>query len=286
MGRGTPLSLYRMARLLRSRPFLLLAMASFLTAAAWWIFQRPSLSRSWVPEQARLPGVTVHDDRVEVRAVRDFRFDRAGRVTPAYSERVYPLDRVERVWFVVTPFGSKWRGPAHTFVTFGLSDGQFVSVSVEARRERGEKYSIWRGLIRQFELTYVIADERDAIGLRAIAWGDPVYMYPIRASPEKVRAAFLQMMRRAESLEREPAFYNTLTDNCTTNLLDVANAVGERRIPYGPRILMSGYADAVAHEYGLIDTDLPLAAARERFRIDQKARAAADDPAFSLRIRE
>jgi hypothetical protein len=256
-----------------------------LTAAAWWGSRQPSLSREWVPEQARLPGVSVHEDRVDVQAVRNFRFDADGRVTPAYVPRSYRLDRLERVWFVVTPFDRSWRGPAHTFATFGFSDGQFVSVSVEARREVGEKYSLWKGLLRQYELTYVIAEERDAIGLRAIAWGDPVHLYPIRATPEQARGAFLQMMRRAEALERTPAFYNTLTDNCTTALLEAANTVGARPIRWGPRILLSGYADGVAYEHGLIDTDLPLEAARERFRIDAKARAAADAPDFSTRIR-
>jgi hypothetical protein len=261
-------------------------MLPLIGAGIWWGSRRPSLSLDWVPEQSRLPGVVVHDDRVDVRAVRDFRFGRDGSVVPGYQRRSYPLDRIERVWFVVTPFNRSWRGPAHTFVTFGFTDGQFVSVSVEARREKGEKYSIWRGLLRRFELTYVVAEERDALGLRAIAWGDPVYMYPIRATPDQVRAAFLQMMRRAERLEREPEFYNTLTDNCTTNIVDAVNAVGAKPIRYGPRILMSGYADAVAYERGLIDTDLPLEAARARFRIDARARGAEDDPSFSLRIRE
>jgi hypothetical protein len=256
-----------------------------LSAAAWWGLRQPSLSRAWVPEQARLPGVTVHEDRVDVQAVRDFRFSRGGAVQPGYQTRSYRLDRLERVWFVVIPFNRSWRGPAHTFATFGFSDGQYVSVSVEARREQGEKYSLWKGLLRQYELTYVIAEERDAIGLRAIAWGDPVYLYPIRATPQQVRGAFLQMMRRAEALEREPGFYNTLTDNCTTALLDAANTVAQKPIRYGPRILFSGYADGVAYDHGLIDTDLPLEAARARFRIDPKARAAEDAPDFSARIR-
>jgi hypothetical protein len=257
-----------------------------LAAAAWWGFRRPSLSREWVVEQARLPGVTVHEDRVDVAAVRDFRFGGDGSVRPGYRAHSYPLDQLERVWFVVVPFNRSWRGPAHTFATFGFSDGTYVSVSVEARRERGERYSIWKGLLRQYELTYIVAEERDAIGLRAIAWGDPVYLFPIRASREQVRGAFLQMMRRAETLEREPSFYNTLTDNCTKALLDAANTVAREPIRYGPRVLMAGYADAVAYENGLIDTDLPLAAARARFRVDAKARAAASDPEFSRRIRE
>lgn len=260
-------------------------MLPLLVAAAWWGSLRPSLTRPWVPEQARTPGVRILPDEVHVRHVRDFRFLPGGAVEPGYHERRYRLDELERVWFVVSPFGRAWRGPAHTFLSFGFRDGTYVSVSVEARREQGETYSVWRGMLRQYELAYVIAEERDAIGMRAVAFDVPVHLYPIRATPEQARAVFLRMMQRAEALEREPAFYHTLTDNCTTNILDAVNAVADPPIGYGWRILVPGYTDAVAHERGLLDTELPLSEARERFRVNDRARAAADAPDFSARIR-
>ena len=58
------------------------------------------------------------------------------------------------------------RGPAHAFVSFGFDDGGYVAISVEARREAGETYSPARGLMKQFEIMYVVGDERDLIGLR------------------------------------------------------------------------------------------------------------------------
>lgn len=246
---------------------------------------RPSHDRAWRPEQARLPLVTIEGSRVRVRNVRDFTFRSATDFTPAYRDRTYDLQKIDRVWFVVSPFSRQWRGPAHTFLTFGFSDGQYVSVSVEARREAGETYSVWKGALRRYELMYVIGEERDVIGVRAVTQDDPVYLYPVRATPAQVRALFTAMMRRAGEIERKPAFYNTFTNNCTTSILHPVNELLDNDIPVSLGIVLPGYADKLALRRGLIDTELPLEQARRRFEVNGRARAAIHDPHFSLRIR-
>ena len=255
----------------------------------WWadlrIRTRPSHVRAWRPEQAILPQISIQDKFVHVRNVRDFTFHSATEFTPAYIDQSYQLDQVERVWFVVAPFTWEWRGPAHTFVSFGFANGQYLGISVEARRAAGQAFSIVKGVLRQFGLMYVIGTERDLIGMRAVTWNDPVYLYPIRATPEQVRAVLLGMLERAQALTKQPEFYNTFMNNCTTNILDAVNAIATKPIPYGIRVLLPGYTDALAFERGLIDTELSLAAARARFQVNARAQAAIQDPDFSARIR-
>ena len=246
---------------------------------------RPSHGRAWRPEQAVLPQITFDGDLVRVRNVRDFTFRSATDFTPGYRDRTYDLDKLQRVWFVLSPFNRAWRGPAHSFLSFGFSDGQYVAISVEARREAGEAYSIWKGALRRYELMYVIGEERDVIGVRAVTQDDPVYLYPARATPAQARALFVSMLRRAQSLEREPVFYNTFTNNCTTNILSPVNELLENDIPLSLGIVLPGYSDRLALERGLIDTDLPLEQARARYEINDRARAAIHLPDFSARIR-
>lgn len=261
------------------------ACAVLLGGAVVWARSRPSHGRAWRTEQAVLPQVRFDGGRVHVRDVRDFTYRSADDFTPAYRDRTYDLETLERVWLVIAPFSRGWRGPAHSFLTFGFADGQYVGVSVEARREAGEEYSVWKGALRRYELVYVVAEERDLIGLRAVTWDDPVYLYPVRATPAQARELFVRMLRRAEALEREPEFYNTLTHNCTTNILDAVNRIADPPVPFGLGILLPGYADRVAYDRGLLDTDLPLEEARRVFQVNDRARAAIGDPAFSLRIR-
>lgn len=266
--------------------FAAVAVPALLVGTGVWAGASPSHDRAWRTEQAVLPRVTLTDTHARVRHVRDFRYPTADAVRAGYDDRTYDLAKIERVWFVLSPFNPDWRGPAHSFLSFSFADSQFVSISVEARREADEAYSVWKGAMRAFELMVVIGDERDLIGLRAVTWDDPVYLYPVRATPAQARELFVALLRRAQGLEAAPEFYNTLTNNCTTNLVDAVNRIAAEPIRYGPAILLPGYSDALAYRLGLLDTDLPLEAARERFRINERAAAATDAPDFSFRIRD
>ena len=149
----------------------------------------------------------------------------------------------------------------------------------------GETYSALRGLFREYELMYLVGDERDLVKLRANYRHDPVYLYPVRTTPERARRMFLQMLARANELRRDPEFYNTVTNNCTTNIVRHVNTIVPGRVPLSLATVLPGYSDQLAYRIGLIDTTLPLDAARERFRINERAARFADDPAFSDRIR-
>lgn len=263
---------------------LCVVLVAAVAGAAAWSRRTPTHQRPWVPEQAILPTVTMGGGRVHVRNVRDFAYRSGGDFTPAYRDHTYDLEKLRRVWFGLSPFNRDWRGPAHAFLSFEFADGRYVGVSVEARREAGEQYSIWKGALRQYELIYVIAEERDLVGVRVLK-DDPVYLYPMKATPQQARALFTGMMRRAQQVERRPEFYNTFSNNCTTNILEPVNDIAEKDIPFGLEILLPGYSDKLAHQRGLIDTDLPLDQARARFEVNDRARAALAAPDFSARIR-
>lgn len=252
---------------------------------AWQAARRPSHDRAWVPEQAVLPRVTFRGDTVEVANLRAFRHAPDSTFDARYETQTYDLRTVTGVWYVLSPFNPDWRGPAHSFLSFGFADGRYLAVSVEARREAGEAYSTWKGALRQYELILVLGDERDLIGLRAVTWNDPVYLYPGRATPEQARTILEALLRRAAAVAARPEFYHTVTNNCTTNLLDAVNAARDQPIGAGPRVLLPGYSDALAHELGLLDTDLPLEEARAAFRINERALAAVGADDFSAAIR-
>lgn len=261
-----------------------LALAA-LSASEFTAGDPPSNDRDWMVPQARMPAIEFDGDSVRIRDIRDFVYHSADDFTPRYHDATYPLDELETVWFILSPFEREWRGPAHTFLSFGFRDGRYLGISVEARREVGEEYSILKGALGRFELMYVVAEERDLIGLRAVTWEDPVYVYPIRATPEQVRQVFVHLLERAEHLRRTPRYYNTFTDNCTTNILDAVNRVASEPISFGWEILFPGFSDRIAHERGLIDTELSLDGARRRFEVNDRARAAIGADDFSERIR-
>lgn len=249
-----------------------------------WFVPRPSNERDWVPNEAVLPWAEFAGDRVTVHNVRNTAYRTDADYTPAYEDRSLDLGRLRSVWFLVVPFGD-WGGSAHTFLSFGFDGPEYLAISVEARKERGETYHYLKGLFKRYEIMYVVADERDVVRLRTNVRGDDVYLYPVRTTPERMRALLVAMLERANALRRRPEFYNTLTNNCTNTIARHVNSLVPGRVPFSLKVVFPGFADRLAYDLGLIDTDLPYEQIRERFRVNERARAAGDDPAFSTRIR-
>ena len=250
---------------------------------------RPSNHRDWMSDQARLPRVEIDGRRVRVHDLRHARYRSTSDYDVVWEERTYDLDRLRSAWFMVEPF-SEWRGPAHTLMSFGFDGleeetGDYLAISVEIRKEKGEEFTPWKGLLRQYELMYVLGDERDLLQLRTSHRRDEVYLYPVRASRERIEQMLLGMLRRANRLRGEPEFYNTLTNSCTTNIVRHVNQLVPGRVPWSYKVLLPGYSDELAYDLGLIDTDLPFAQAQRRFRIDGKAQRIGDREDFSAEIR-
>lgn len=271
--------------MLRRRLALLILL--LLTAGALVSFfgPQPSNDRDWTPDQALLPWAEFSGRRVAVHNVRDFRYRSVADYDAAWEDRSYDLDRLRSAWFLVEPFERDWAGPAHTLMSFGFDGDDYLAVSAEIRKERGEEFSPWKGLLRQYEIMYVVGDERDLIQLRTNHRRDPVYLYPVRAPRERIEQMFVGMLRRANHLREKPEHYNTLTNTCTTNIVRHVNELIPGRVPWSYKVLLPGYSDELAYGLGLIDTDLPFAAAKRRFRIDADALRAAGREDFSQRIR-
>jgi len=268
---------------------LIVTAAAVVLALTWAVLALPqhaSATRDWDGDHARLARATFEGDSVvTIRDVRDFSYTSSTAYTPGYLTERVPLDSIESAWFILTPFSATWRGPAHAFVSFGFRDGRFVSISVEARREKGETYGLVPGVLRRFELAYIVGTERDLIGRRARFDGDDVFLYPIASPQARVRQMFVEMLQRANAVQDAPEFYNTLTNNCTSNLVDHVNRMIPGRIPSSLQTILPGYADALALSLGLIEARGTLDDVRARFRINDRAREAKAGDDFSIAIR-
>jgi hypothetical protein len=259
--------------------------AAFVLLLAWWGTIRPSNDRDWAPEYAVLSRATVDGDRVTLHNVRNFDYRTETDFTPRWEDRSYDLDRLDSVDLVA----SYWMGDAiaHVMLSFGFGGEDFVAISIETRRERTEGYSTLAGFFKQYELHYVVADERDVIRLRTNYRHDPpedVYVYRTDGRPEEIRRVFLDYLREINSLADRPQWYNTLTTNCTTAILTHLR-VNPGSAPMSWKVLLSGYAPRYAWERGALESRLPFEELKRRSRVNDAARAAEEAPDFSRRIR-
>jgi hypothetical protein len=256
-----------------------------LVAALVYALIEPSTTRDWNPDQRVMPLAVFRGHYVDISNIRNIEYRSTDDYTVRHYNRTFDLDALESLWFMVEPFHGM-EGPAHTLMSFGFADDVYLAISVEIRKEIGEKFSPLLGLLKRYELMYVIADERDVLKLRSNFRKDDVYLYPIRTTAERRREMFVEMLERANQLAERPEFYNTLTNTCTTNIVRHVNTISAGRVPWSYKVLLPAYSDELAYDLGLIETTLPLDEARRRFRINERAARFADDPAFSRRIRE
>ena len=246
---------------------------------------QPSNYRDWSPDQTLLPSAEFEGDRVTVRNIRNCKYLADESYVVDHYDKTFDLNRLSSVDFIIVPFPLA-PGLAHTMLSFGFEGREYLAVSVEVRKEKGETYDVLKGTMRQYELMYVVGDERDLVKLRSNCRGDDVYVYRTRASREQVRALFVDIMDRVNQLAVEPEFYDTLTNNCTTTIMQHVNRLVPNRVPYDPRLIFSGYSDRLAYDLGLLDTDLSFEETKRRARINELAERYADSPDFSVRIRQ
>lgn len=257
----------------------------------------PRLDGNWIAGQQRLPQIELSKDglAVEIREIRDFVYSDDGDMQENWRSKTFDLENIDSVWFGVDRF-TEFEPIAHTFISFGFlsveADGapEFVAFSVEARRETTEDaYSPLRGVFSHYELHYVVATERDMLTQRSVGNCRPVQLYPMRAEKSRMQKMFRDIVMRIKTLKGEPEFYHTIRNNCTNNIVAHANHAGgaDEQINMWQRdVIFPGYVDWLAHRYGLIDTDLPLAEAREQYRIDQRAAQWDGEQDFSQFIRQ
>jgi hypothetical protein len=268
----------------RIRP-LLVFLAAFLLLVAWWSTIPPMQDRDWAPEYARLPHATINGDLVTIHNIRNFDYRTETDFTPRYYDKTLDLRQLDSVDLIA----SYWMGDAiaHTIMSFGFSGKDFLAISIETRRERPESYSSIAGFFKQYELFYVVADERDLIRLRTNYRKDPpedVYVYRTVASAANARRVFLDYIREINSLAEKPEFYNSLTTNCTTSIL-THTRVNPGHVPLSWKVLLSGYVPEYLYENRRIDTSLPFEELKRRSHINNAAQAADQAADFSQRIR-
>jgi len=261
------------------------ALAIFAILVILFLRIPASNDREWQPEVSVTPYATVNGDLVTIHGVRNFDYRTETDFKPHWEDRTYDLRKLDSADIIAVYWAGK--AIAHVMVSFGFAGKDYLAVSIETRKEKGESYSTLAGFFRNYELYYVIADERDVIRVRT-TYRQPqedVYIYRVSGSLENLRRVFLDYLKSINELRDRPAFYNTLTTNCTTAIL-LHTRVNPESPPLSWKILLSGYVPDYLYELGRLDMTMPFAQLEKLSRVNDRAHAADKDPAFSERIRE
>lgn len=269
----------------RRWPGVAICLCAFACVLTWWLSLKPSNDRSWQPDVAQTAWAEIDGDQVTIHNFRNCDYRTEGDYTPHWETRTYNLSKLRGVDLFLIYWGSPWI--AHTIVSFDFGDQGHVAMSIETRKEIGKAYSSVRGFFRYYELIYTISDERDVVRLRSnYRQNEDVYLFRTTATPQQGRLIFLDYLRRINQLRDHPEWFNTLTNNCTTNIVVHLADAGHRNFSrWDWRIVLTGHADEMLYERGDLAGDLPFSKLKQRALINPAAQAADQAADFSDRIR-
>jgi Domain of unknown function (DUF4105) len=244
----------------------------------------PTHNKQWRPDLAVLPYAEIESDRVRLYNIRDCEYRTENDYDVRHLDREVLLSDLRTIDFIVVPFSN---APiiAHTMLSFGLADGEQIVFSVEARLEPHENYELVAGTNKEYELMWVVGTERDLIRLRTEVRQVDVYLYPARVTPLQVQKVFLGAVARVNEIARQPEFYDLISNNCTTNIVDLVNQLRPGSIPEDIRVMLPGHSDRLAYDLGLLAAEGPFEQIKAASKINLAARIHAQDPKFSQAIR-
>ena len=145
---------------------------------------------------------------------------------------------------------------AHTFLVFDFDqsygEARHLGISVETRRENGEKYSIVGGLFRKFELQHTWATEQDLTSRRTVYYDYSLHPYEVTIPKNEQVAILRAFLVQTDKLSREPVFYNTALYNCTNVLAYYINEIAPGSIPFHVSFIFTGLAETYLEKLGYI----------------------------------
>lgn len=260
--------------------------AAFAGFMIWFALITPTNDRVWSPEMAKTLTYTRDGDTITLENVRNFDWTGPETANEKWETRTYNLADLQ----AVDALSLYWKGDsvAHTYFSFVWKDGGALSLSVEIRKEKGEVYSPFAGFFKGYELAILAGDERDFYGWRVHFPKEDIQLFRTRATPEEARTLLIKLLDFANQVAKEPTFYNTLTDNCTTEVWMLTETLGKGK-PLDWRIFSSGYLPNFLYDLGVLDTSRPLQKLRDDGHILPRAREAIDHQlsgaAFSRALR-
>lgn len=245
--------------------------------------KKPLLNDDWPIGYSKMAFSEINGDLLTVKNVRNFRYNSDETVINAnYYDKTYNLNDLIKVWYIYEPFGYA----AHSFLSFEFKDNVFLTISIEAKTNKNQSYNAFAGIFRTYPLMYVVADENDAVLMRANIRKNQVILYPTIATPEQGKKLLLEMLSEVNELNTNPKWYNTITANCTSLIAYHVNQVWPNTIPYSWKLVFAGFADELVYDHKLIDTNLTLKEAKVFYNITEKSREIGDVYNYSILIRE
>ena len=244
-----------------------------VTILLLWVWSRirhltPSNDLSWVNENKFTSFAEINGDDIILKNVRDFNWRTTKDYDERWIEKKFKISECTKIWLVLEYFYPTRRPVAHTLLSFEFENGERISCSIEIRREPGERFSPLKGLLREFEIMYVWATEEDVIGVRSRCRKSETHLFEAVILGEGNQCKMLESyLKRTNDLHNKPEFYNSIFNNCTTNIASHVNDVYPGRVPRAIGVILPGLSPKLLSRKNLVK--LRGGSIKEEMKINQ-----------------
>jgi hypothetical protein len=244
---------------------------------------RPQQDREWESGQEVLPRVLIDENQVRIEGMRDFAYAEDGSEVKKYITKEFSVEKITGTDVIISHF-SEFEGLAHIFLSFPIGGEEYINLSVETRRETHEDFSPYLGVLRKFEIIYVLGMERDILGVRTDIRGERVYLYPTVATPEQSQELFMALAQEINNLYDKPKIYNTVFNNCTNAITNKVEPIADVKFPFTYKMLFPGFVDEILYDMALIDTSGTFEEVKAKHLVRANG-TNRNDPRYSVEIR-
>ncbi len=143
------------------------------------------------------------------------------------------VSKIKNIYFVKKPFPPESIA-AHSLMLFTFEKGGVIDsngnetdsivLSIEAFLREGQEYSLMEGMKDKFNIVWILATWKDYSERMVYFDKDSkkLVLYPVKLANE-AKKELLSYSLSQSAVNREGEYYNTITNNCTNNLVILIN---------------------------------------------------------------
>ena len=199
----------------------------------------------------------------------------ANNLEPRWRNASIDVNKVKDVIFFVKPFPPEWLA-AHCLLLFEFSEPAVATdknekssgfiLSIEARLQKGQKYSLLKGNFGEFFIVYQLGSKEDYLQYCAVE-SKILIPYKLKLSHEQ-KVQMLKNVIEESVKNRDNEKYNTINNSCTNNLFLLLNTVLPKeqqfkewtlkKVIYNLGISFPRTAGKMLKKHGVVEEELPI----------------------------
>lgn len=189
--------------------------------------------------------------------VRNFTYGGGEIIDQNWTAARATISNLRHVWFYkesLAQFGPLQAIFGHTYIGFTFSDGTEYGFSIEARRHENELYDPFiKGTFGAYELIYLWGTLEDFQAFRQHYQNKTLERYSITMTQKESEQFLVACFDATNKNVKKPETYNTLTNQCTNELMKVFGKALPKRLSWHPYWHITGLSSHYLARRGLLD---------------------------------